>query len=90
MVKGRTKLYIEQWAGAVLFDGLLVTEQKTSPHSLSMQFSGELPAACLLLPAVLVVAQGMEIQSLVQAVSPTMGSPAGAEMEKLLMSSQAV
>ena len=55
-----------------------------------MQFSGLLPAACLLLPAVLVVAQGIEIQSVVQAVSPTIGCPAGAEIEKLSVSSQAV
>ena len=72
-----------------MFAGLFVTEQKTEPQILSMQFSGWLPAACLLLPAVLVVAQGMEIQSLVQARSPTSGSPAGAEMEKLSVSSQA-
>ena len=65
--------------------GLLVTEQKTSPQSLSMQFSGWLPAACLLLPAVEVVAQGMVSQSVVQVVSPTSGpapDPAP-EMEKL-------
>ena len=43
----------------------------------------------MLLPAVLVVAQGMEIQSLVQARSPTRGEPAGEEMEKLSVSSQA-
>ena len=36
-----------------------------------MQVSGVLPAACLLLPAVEVVAQGMESQSVVQTVSPT-------------------
>ena len=78
-----------QCAGSVLLAGLLVTEQKTEPQILSMQFSGWLPAACLLLPAVLVVAQGMEIQSLVQARSPTTGSPGGPEMEKLSVSSQA-
>ena len=36
-----------------------------------MHVSGVLPAACLLLPAVLVVAQGMDSQSVVHTVSPT-------------------
>ena len=50
-----------------------------------MQVSGVLPAACLLLPAVEVVAQGMESQSVVQVVSPTSGPAPGPapEMEKL-------
>ena len=47
-----------------------------------------LPAACLLLPAVLVVAQGMDNQSLVQSESPTLATPGelAEEMEKLSMS----
>ena len=50
-----------------------------------MQVSGVLPAACLLLPAVEVVAQGMVSQSVVQVVSPTSGPAPGPapEMEKL-------
>jgi len=46
---------------------------------------GVLPVACLALPAVLVVAQGMETQSVVQEVSPTVTSPGelGLEREKL-------
>ena len=40
MVKGLTKLYMEQCAGELLLAGLLVTEQKTEPQILSMQFSG--------------------------------------------------
>ena len=83
MVKGRTKLYIEQWAGAVLLDGLLVTEQKTSPHRRSTHVPAQIifsmgrtvrpgvePTACFELPAVLVVAHGIATQSVVQA-SPT-------------------
>ena len=68
--------------------GLLTTEQNTSPHNLSIHVSGMLPAACLLLPAVLVVAQGMDNQSLVQSESPTLATPGelAREMEKLSMS----
>ena len=75
-------------------------EQNTSPHNLSTQVPksndndlcftlvlvpGVAPAACWALPAVLVVAQGIEIQSDVQVVSPTITSPGdvGVEMEKL-------
>ena len=43
------------------------------------------PEAWMELPAVLVVAQGMEIQSVVQVVSPNITTPSevGLEMEKL-------
>jgi len=65
--------------------GWSVTEQNTSPHRRSIQVPGVLPVACLALPAVLVVAQGMETQSVVQEVSPTVTSPGelGLEREKL-------
>ena len=75
-------------------------EQNTSPHNLSTQVPksidndlcftlvlllGVAPAACWALPAVLVVAQGIEIQSDVQVVSPTITSPGedGEDREKL-------
>ena len=48
----------------------LVTCHGHVSHS-PMHVSGVLPAACLLLPAVLVVAQGMDSQSVVHTVSPT-------------------
>ena len=50
-----------------------------------MDSPGVVPDACLALPAVLVVAQGMVIQSVVQVVSPTITSPGelGLEREKL-------
>ena len=66
----------------------MTAEQKTSPHNLSMQVSGWLPAACTLLPDVEVVAQGMDNQSVVQSVSPTLATPGelAAEIEKLSMS----
>ena len=66
----------------------MTTEENRSPHNLSMQVSGTLPAACSLLPDVEVVAQGMDNQSLVQSVSPTLATPGelAAEIEKLSMS----